>query len=264
MSAPVLIGAGDIAQCNVAGANVTQLLIEGLLAGSPDAVVFTAGDNAYGNGTESQFRNCYEPFWGKFKDRTRPTVGNHDMETDGGAPYYNYFGQNAGERGRGYYTYMVGTWRVITLNSEISKGPGSTQMMWFENELTTNPVPCTIAIWHRPLFSSGPNGNNADMQEAYRLANRYGVEVVINGHDHLYERFAPQTELGDPNPRGPRQFVVGTGGVQLNDFATIKRNSAARPTPEWGVLKLELPSNLYRWWFITARSVLDSGQGDCH
>ena len=261
--APVLVGAGDIGQCNSRGPNVTSILITSLIATNPDLVVFTAGDNAYHNGTEGQFRDCYDPWWGKFKDRTRPAVGNHDMETDGGAPYYNYFGDRAGERFRGYYTFMMGSWRVIVLNSEINKAAGSTQMLWFENELVTNPVPCTVAIWHRPRFSSGPNGDQQDVSEPYRLANRYGVEVIINGHEHLYERFAPQTETGQPNPRAPRQFVVGTGGVDLNTFRTPRPNSVARHVT-WGVLKLELPQNSYAWEFWRDIGVVDSGTGECH
>jgi acid phosphatase type 7 len=259
---PILIGAGDIAQCNVAGANATGIR----LGDFPNATVFTAGDNAYPHGTASEFERCYDPFWGPHKGRTRPVPGNHDYETPNGNAYFDYFGDRAGPRGLGYYTYTVGTWRVIALNSEINKSPGSTQMQWLENELRTNQVLCTAAIWHRPLFSSSRNGPNFDMREAYRLLFEFGADVVINGHDHVYERFRPQDMDGRATTtRGIRQFTVGTGGVELYEFRTPHPNSEVRVTA-WGLLKLELLSGTYNWQFLAmdGEPIRDSGSGACH
>ncbi len=256
---PVLIGAGDIAECNSPGAEATAIL----LGGYPTATVFTAGDNAYSTGSAGQFRDCYDPTWGRHKERTRPVVGNHDMESPGAGPYYDYFGDSAGPRGLGYYTYAVGTWRIIALNSEISKGPGSTQMQWLDQELRSNPVECTIAIWHRPLFSSSRNGPNPDMREAYRILFDHGAEVVINGHDHVYERFGPQDPDGRPTTtRGLRQFTVGTGGVDLYEFRTPAANSEVR-IATWGVLKLDLRPGAYDWQFVAVNGIRDTGSGAC-
>jgi hypothetical protein len=256
---PVLIGAGDIAECNSPGSEATAIL----LGGYPKATVFTAGDNAYPSGSVGQFRDCYEPTWGRHKARTRPTAGNHDYDTPNASAYYDYFGDRAGPRGLGYYTYSVGTWRVIALNSEISKGPGSTQMQWLEQELRNNPVECTIAIWHRPLFSSSRNGPNPDMREAFRLLAANGAEIVINGHDHVYERFALQDQDGRrTTTAGVRQFTVGTGGVALYEFQTPHPNSEVRIVT-WGLLKLDLRQGAYDWQFIAVNGTRDSGSGAC-
>ena len=255
------MGAGDIGWCGIPGANSTSILLSSELFAQ--ATIFTAGDNAYPSGTARDFRECYDPWWGKYKDRTRPVAGNHDYEQPNAGPYFDYFGDRAGPRGLGYYTYMVGTWRVIALNSEINKAPGSTQMRWLEDELRNNPVECTVAIWHRPLFSSGPNGPNPEMREAYRLLVDFRAEVVINGHDHLYERFFPQDQDGNPTTtRGLRQFTVGTGGAELYQFRSPMRNSEVRIST-WGLLKLELLPGLYNWQFVPVGGAGDSGTGTC-
>jgi hypothetical protein len=258
----ILAGAGDIAECSSAGAEATAQLLDRI-----SGTVFTAGDNAYPNGSPAQFRDCYEPSWGRHKRRTHPTVGNHDFEFNQGAGYYDYFGDNAGPRGLGYYTYTVGNWRVYALNSELTGGAFSTQMQWLRDEVATNP-PCSVAIWHKPLFTSGPNGPHPHMQGTWRILYNANVDVVINGHDHLYERFAPQDPEGRPDSaRGMRQFTVGTGGVPLYSFGATRPNSDARASV-WGVLVLFLNDGSYEWNFLPAgipgANFQDNGRGSCH
>lgn len=256
---PVLVGAGDIANRETPGDEATANLLDGI-----PGTVFTAGDNAYKNGTAADFRDAYEPTWGRHKHRTYPTPGNHDYETDSAAPYFDYFGDRAGPRGRGYYTYDVGTWRVFALNSEIDTGPSSPQMQWLRSELTARPTPCSAAIWHRPLFTSGPNGENRQMRDMYRLLYDNNVDVVINGHDHLYERFAPQDADGRPDQaRGIRQFTVGTGGITLYNPVRTAPNSQ-RILSDWGVIKFTLHPNSYDWAFFPVSGDSDRGTGACH
>lgn len=256
--AVVLVGAGDIALCGSPGAEATARLLDGI-----QGDVFTAGDNVYPTGSSRDFADCYDPTWGRHRDRTHPTAGNHDYDSPGALPYFEYFDQSAGPRGLGYYTYRIGSWRVIALNSEIPVRAGSAQYQWLRTELATS-VPCTIAIWHRPLFSSGPNKDNPDMRDIYKLLYDNNADVVINGHDHLYERFAPQDADGRADSaRGLRQFTVGTGGVPLYDPGPRKANSESLQKT-WGVLKLALVEGSYTWDFIPVSGSHDTGTGVCH
>jgi hypothetical protein len=261
VNSPVLVGAGDIAVCGSPGAEATARLLDGI-----DGVVFTAGDNAYPRGSVTDYEQCYGPTWGRHRDRTFPVPGNHEYLTPGAGDYFDYFGSVAGVKGQGYYVYFVGSWRVIALNSEIGVRTGSQQAQWLRNELTTRRTPCTIAIWHRPLFTSGPNLNNPDMRDLFSLLYEFNADIVINGHDHLYERFAPQDQDGRADPaRGLRQFTVGTGGVPLYDPGPRRANSEVLHKV-WGVLKLTLSENRYGWEFIAvgATGPRDSGSGACH
>lgn len=255
----VLVGAGDIALCGSPGSEATARLLDVI-----DGVVFTAGDNAYPSGTPKDFAECYAPTWGRHKDRTKPTPGNHDYETAGATGFYDYFEEQLGARNPGYYTYRVGPWRIIALNSEIGVGTSSGQYQWLKNELSLN-VPCTLAIWHRPLFTSGPNLENADMRDIFRLLYDGNADVVVNGHDHLYERFAPQDANGRADSaRGIREFIVGTGGIPLYDAGPRRPNSEV-VLKTWGVLKLTLAEGGYSWDFIPVGSGShDTGSGVCH
>ena len=259
----VLVGAGDIARCGpeLADAERTARILD-----RTPGVVFTAGDLAYPSGRAVDFNDCYGPTWGRHRARTRPTPGNHEYETAGAAPYFDYFGENAGPRAQGYYTYNVGPWLVIALNSEIDVGPSSSQLQWLYSQLRGSTARCTAAIFHRPLFTSGPNGDNRRMIEIWRALHEFGVELVINGHDHLYERFAPQSPDGTLDPQGIRQFTVGTGGVSLYQVAARKPNSEVINTDAHGVLKLTLASTAYHWEFLSAGSATfnDAGTGACH
>jgi hypothetical protein len=265
---PVLVGAGDIAS----GGNQNDEATAKLIRAMPDATVFTAGDNAYENGTLSEFNTYYGPTWGTFKDRTHPAVGNHEYHTAGAAGYFDYFGPAAGNRGKGYYSYDLGLWHIIALNSACNDGGpscavGSTQYEWLRNDLLTHQNSCTLAYDHHPRYSSGPHGNQIQVQWLYNLLYDApnGAEVFISGHDHMYERFAPQDKSGIADSQGIRQFVVGTGGREHYDFSTIKPNSEYRQNTNYGVLKLTLHDGSYDWQFVnTANQIMDSGTGSCH
>jgi hypothetical protein len=257
----VFVGAGDIAMCGVPGAEATARLLDRI-----PGTVFTTGDHAYMSGTTREFLDCYHPTWGRHLSRTFPVPGNHDYETPNATAYFQYFGLAAGPPGLGYYSYRVGAWQVIALNSEIDIGPGSAQMAWLRTELAAHRGRCTAAQWHRPLFTSGPNGDNEAVREAWRAFYEFGGEIVLNGHDHLYERFAPQDPGGRPDPaRGIRQFTVGTGGASLYQVARRRGNSEAVGT-EWGVLKLTLEEDRYAWEFVPVDGgrFADAGTGTCH
>jgi Calcineurin-like phosphoesterase len=261
-SAPsgVLVGAGDIGYCGSPGVEATARLLDGI-----EGTVFTTGDHAYMNGTAEEFQRCYDPSWGRHRSRTRPAPGNHDYGSRGG-PYFDYFGANAGPAGAGYYGYTVGPWYVIALNSEVPFGPGTPQMEWLRNELSTHRTFCSAAYWHRPLFSSGRHGDNLDMRDVWRTLYEFDVDVVINGHDHTYERFAAQDPIGLSNAaRGIREFVVGTGGAPLYEFPLVRPNSEVR-IAAWGVAVFTLSEGGYQWEFVPADGIgpRDSGAGTCH
>jgi acid phosphatase type 7 len=257
--AAVLVGAGDIAVCGSAGTEGTAALLDGI-----EGTVFTAGDNAYFQGSMENFRDCYEPTWGRHKARTRPAPGNHDYETSGGGPYFAYFGSRAGPSGLGYYSFNLGAWHIVSLNSNVPAQVGTPQFTWLRDDLSSSSSRCLGAIWHHPLFSSGPNHIEPTMRDAWRLLQQQGAEFVINGHDHLYERFATTDDTGRPSPAGIRLFIVGTGGAQLYSFVRALPGSEARASV-WGVLKLKLLADSYDWEFIAVDSkVMDSGSAGCH
>jgi thiol-disulfide isomerase/thioredoxin len=258
-----LVGAGDIADCESPGDEQTATLLD-RIAGT----VFTAGDNAYSDGTAAEFSSCYASSWGRHKSRTRPAPGNHDYRTDDGAPYFQYYGALAGPAGLGYYSYEVGTWHVISLNSNIDMRTGSPQERWLRADLTRLPSACVLAYWHHPRFSSGTeHGSDPRTRFLWQALYDQGADVVIAGHEHNYERFAPQTPAGAADPaRGLREFVVGTGGAERYAFGQPLANSEVRNGDTWGVLKLTLLPDRYRWEFIpvAGSAFSDSGSGRCH
>ena len=260
-----LVGAGDIATCVGTADSATASLVESI-----PGIVFTAGDNVYPDGSRASFLDCYKPTWGAFKDRTRSTIGNHEIYRHPGArPYYRYFGRKAGKSGRGYYRYDAGAWRVYSLTSECrpSSSCYAAQYAWLSNDLEANPHQCVMAIWHRPLFSTGPHGSSARMQPLFQLLYDHGAEMVINGHDHMYERYVPLDAEGNPDPlNGIREFVVGTGGAELYPFKTDSPLIEVRDNSTFGVLRLDLSPGSYNWQFIpvAGSSFTDSGSGTCH
>lgn len=256
----VFVGAGDIAVCGSSTSQATARILDRIPGN-----VFTLGDNVYPNGTSEQFANCYEPTWGRHRVRTYASPGNHDWEVNAGAPYFAYFGAAAGPRDAGYYSYDLGGWHILSLNSNVSAQPGSAQYEWARQDLAVSSTLCTLAYWHHPLFSSGPNGNNGQMREMWRLLQTSGAELVLTGHDHDYERFALQDADGRSDPRGLREFVVGTGGVGLYQPAAIQPNSEIRDNRTWGVLKLTLQARSYDWEFvpIDGQSFRDFGSDRC-
>jgi len=263
----VLVGAGDIGACNTNGAKQTGALLDNI-----PGTIFTAGDNAYPDGTREDFTKCYDPFWGRHKSRTRPATGNHDYHVAGAADYFAYFGQSTGDSAKGYYSYQLGAWRIIVLNSNCDQvggcQPGSPQEQWLRAELSRNPAPCTLAIWHHPRYSSGRHGNFDPVQGLWQALWDAGADVVLTGHDHDYERFAPLDAVGRPDAaRGLRQFVVGTGGARLRSFRpVVLETSEVRNSKAWGVLKLALRERSYAWEFISVpgQTFRDSGSSSCH
>jgi hypothetical protein len=279
--ASVLIGAGDIATCPSRGDEGTARLVDSVLradsaAGVSDAV-FTAGDNVYPSGRVRDFENCFSPSWGSAQRRImkqiRPTPGNHEYDSDGGGPYYEYFGERAGPPGKGYYAYDLGEWRIYALNSEIAVNPRfstadkQAQENWLRKDLADNKDKrCQLAYWHHPRFSSSYHGNDPDLYPLFQILFEGNADVVITGHDHTYERFAPQTAAGlRDTVSGITQFVVGTGGADLRGFRTPAHNSVARVQGYYGVIKLTLGAGEYQHAFLdTQGRIWDPGRGKCH
>ena len=264
---PVLVGAGDIAKCNDSRDEKTAELLDGI-----PGTVFTTGDNVYNSGTSAEFQNCYDPGWGRHKARTYPTPGSHDYYTAGASGYFGYFGAAAGDPNKGYYSYDLGEWHIISLNSQCGQvgGCGSTSPMvtWLRQDLSANPAACTLAYWYNPLFSSGSvHGNDPKMKPSWQALYDADADVVLSGHSHNYERFAPQDANGMADPeRGIREFVVGTGGPTVHGFGTIQPNSEVRNSNTSGVLKLTLHPTRYDWEFVpvAGKTFTDSGRASCH
>ena len=263
----VLIGAGDIADCSdLAGAEATAKLLE-----ANPGTVMALGDLAYPDGTPENFK-CYDKTWGRVKNRTRPAVGNHEFHSTGASYYFQYFGAAAGDPKTGYYSYDLGTWHIVVLNSECAEvsgcGAGSPEEKWLRADLSAHPVGCTLAYFHKPRFSSGLNhGNDPEVGAFWQALYDFNAELILNGHDHDYERFAPQDPNGNADPkRGIREFVVGTGGKNLREFGIDKPNSEVRNNKAFGVLKLTLKTTGYDWKFIpqAGKTFTDSGSGNCH
>jgi hypothetical protein len=275
-----LVGAGDIAHCDSQGDEATAALIDGF----PDATVFTVGDNAYERGTAQEFSSCYEPTWGRAKARTRPSLGDHDY-ADGADPtaagYFGYFasqlapfGPSATDPNRGYYSYDAGAWHVVVLNAVCGGAAPAcsvpTQVSWLDADLAAHPTSCTMAILSAPRWSSGSvHGNNSSMQPYWEALHRGGVELVLSGDDHDYERFAPQNAQGAYRADGLRQFVVGTGGRSHYLFANggvVRANSEVRNDTAYGILRLVLRSGTYEWEFVpeAGRTFMDAGSDSCH
>jgi acid phosphatase type 7 len=263
---PVLVGAGDIARCYSSDDRATANLLENI-----PGTVFTAGDNSQDYGAPSQYTNCFDRSWGRYKDRIRPAPGNHDYMTPGASGYYGYFGEAAGEPGKGYYSYDLGSWHVVSLNSNCAQiggcGVGSEQEQWLRDDLEANTLPCTAAYWHQPLFTSSVHPPTNEVRPLFQALYDHGAEIVMNGHNHVYERFAPQDPMGQLDEElGIREFDVGTGGAGHYWFGGIARNSEVRNNDTYGVLKLTLKDSGYDWEFVPVEggTFTDSGSGVCH
>lgn len=261
-----LVGAGDIASCWSEGDEATAALLDAI-----PGTVFTTGDNAYERGTRREFIRCYDPGWGRHRDRTRPVPGNHEYLTKGAAGYFRYFGPAAGGRDTGWYAYDLGAWRVYALNSNCPEvggcGAGSPQLAWLEADLATHPRACVLAYWHHPLFSSGRHGGLGDVRPLYQALYDAGAEIVLGGHEHSYERFAPQAPDGVlDEARGIVQIVVGTGGRSLFEFRGQEPNSIVRDARTFGVLRLTLEAGRYAFEFVPVPggTFSDSGSRACH
>ena len=273
-----LLAAGDIAVCKPhvldkliywldkgrkmkRGSHKTARLLDRM-----DGTIIVMGDLAHPHGSASQFESCYESTWGRHKHRTYPSPGNHDYRTYRAEPYFAYFGERAGPEGRGYYSFDLGAWHIISLNSNIKAGKNSKQMQWLRADLAKTKARCILAFWHHSMFSSGGNGNHPKMRHAYKALYDAGASVVLTGHDHIYERFAPQDVYGRlDRERGIRAFVVGTGGSPLGRQRRDSKNSEVVQTGIWGILKLTLHDERYDWNFVTVgdHGEVDTGSAAC-
>jgi hypothetical protein len=276
-----LVAAGDIAACSGDVADRTAALIDRI----PGAVM-TLGDNVYPNATIGDFLNCFEPTWGRHRGRMRPTIGNHEYHTPHAGAYFAYFGQAAGTPFEGRYSFDLGRWHVVSLNSNCVDGQrlgdidvaltsrdfggcgdDSAQAEWLRADLAAHPSACTLAAWHHPRFSSGFEGDYPGMAALWTILQEHRVEIMLNGHDHDYERFAPQLADGTrDDANGIREFVVGTGGIGLHSLGDIEPNSEAGQDITHGVLKLTLRPNDYDWEFVSVKgepAFTDKGHGTC-
>ncbi len=262
-----LLAVGDISECPKPGAAITAAMLKDL-----PGPILLLGDIINDPHTDFQYRTCFLPLWGDHMERFHPVPGNHDYDQPDAKRYFKTFGLAAGEPGQGYYSFEIGSWHVIALNSNCAEiggcGPGSAQYAWLENDLATHTNTCTLAYWHHPLFSSSQKGGAEELRPTWQLLYDANADLVLNGHDHLYERFAPQTPNGQPDPlRGMRQFIVGTGGSELGG---VRRDPP--PTGElqimgvFGFLQLTLHPNSYDWQFIPQPGATQTDQGSqtCH
>lgn len=280
----IVVAAGDIS-CDPDSSKFNQgrgtahhchmLATSDLAVSLKPAAVLVLGDNQYENGALDAYNKSWANNWGRkeLKDITYPSVGNHEYHTPGASGYFDYFGSRAGERDKGYYSFNLGTWHIIALNTgsndkckPLSCDQGSAQEKWLQQDLAKNTSSCTLAFWHRPLFTSGLHRGAVETKAFWGDLYQAKADLILNGHSHQYERFLPQDPDGNANPeRGIIQFVVGTGGKNLKGFWRNKQNSVVRNSSSYGVLKLDLRDKSYVWDFISEDGrVLDSGSGLCH
>jgi acid phosphatase type 7 len=268
----VLVGAGDIASCkNPEGARATAKLIEQI-----PGTVFAAGDLAYEGGSPDEFEFCYGPTWGRFKDRTKPTLGNHEYVNPTAHGYFEYWGAQAGPAGKGYYSFDLGNWHIVALNTNCyvkslgGCGQGSPEEIWLKEDLAQHPKACIIAFGHHALFSSGVLERHAvhpELKQFWQDLYAAHADLVLAGHEHSYERFAAQDPDGKADPEhGIREIVVGTGGRNHDFLGFAAPHSEVRDWQTFGVLKLSLAPGNYTWEFIpeAGKTFRDSGSGVCH
>jgi hypothetical protein len=263
---PVLLAAGDIAMCTNPGREQTAALLD-----QHEGLILALGDLAYKNGSAEDFANCYDPTWGRHKARTRPVPGNHEYDTPGAAGYFGYFGPAAADPKKGWYSFDLGAWHIVALNSNCGAvggcAPGSPQVEWLRADLAARPSRCTLAYWHHPRFSSGFHGTNPITHGLWQTLYDAGADVILTAHDHHYERMRQLDPFGAPDPTwGIRQFIVGTGGGDLYRLGELRPTSELRQPNVFGVLKLTLRSDSYEWQFlpVAGQTFTDGGSATCH
>jgi hypothetical protein len=267
---PVLLAAGDLSWCPESGEPPAAATLARILSGVA-GIFAPLGDIVYASGTSSEFTYCFDQWFGPIKSRTRPTPGNHEYYTPDAAGYFGYYGGLAGDPARGYYSYDFGSWHVVVLSSNCADiggcGPGSPQFAWLNEDLASHRTTCSLAYWHQPLFGSGPFGRTPEMVSLWRLLYDNGVDVVLNGHAHHYERFAPQNPAGAVDlTKGVREFIVGTGGRNHLSMDPLAANSEVRDATTFGYLSLKLRENSYEWQFVPVLdgTFTDAGAATCH
>jgi hypothetical protein len=256
---PVVLAAGDIADCNSSGDEATAALLD-----ANEGTIVTLGDNAYENGTPQEFEQCYEPTWGRHKARTRPSPGNHEYNTPEAAGYFGYFGAAAGDPAKGYYSFDLGAWHIVSLNSERDTGAAGGQVAWLRADLAATSADCVLAYSHRPRWTRGRYVDDAAMAPLWDVLYDAGADVVLAGHDHNYQRYPKFNTAGLPDESGVRSFVVGTGGRHRYSLVPDERREAGSDAT-WGVLKLTLHATSYDWQFVpvAGTSYDDSGSAAC-
>lgn len=255
-SSSIIAGAGDISTCSNSNNSHTAYILSVL----KPSLVFTLGDNVYSNGSSSEYKNCYGPTWGAYKSITKPVPGNHEYNTSGASGYFQYFNVPK------YYAYNARAWRVYALNSEVDSSSTSAQAQWLKNDLAANPKKCVLAYWHRARWSSGSDhGSDPKTQALWSILYNAKAELVLSGHSHNYERFAPMNSNGGAVSVGLQEIIAGTGGVGHGSFGTILPASRGRNSSTYGVLRLFLAADRYSWkYFPYQNTYTDSGTIYCH
>jgi acid phosphatase type 7 len=266
LPAETILVAGNIATCGTTNDETTAAVLDTL-----PGTIFTLGDNAFPDGSAEAYRDCYEPSWGRHKARTYAALGNHEYNSGAATASFDYFGQRVGPRDLGYYSVDLGNWHIIVLNISDAKGfeEGSDQDRWLQKDLKENSKACALAIWHGTrFFSSNTVGwtSNAFVTPVWERLYAAGVDVVLNGQQHQYERFPPMTPTGTPDEaQGIRQFNVGTGGESTEMPIALAQHSEAL-SDAFGILKLTLDAGTYSWEFVPVvpGQFSDTGSGTCH
>jgi hypothetical protein len=264
----VIAAAGDISNTSISGQKITA----GLIQGAGFDAVLTLGDNQYNDGALAAYNNYFDKTWGKFINKIHPVPGNHEYNTTGAKGYYSYFGEAAGDPKKGYYSFDLGAWHIVAINSNSECGAvpcnaGSAQEKWLRKDLAAHPRKCTLAYFHHPLFTSGEHGGAKVMQPIWKALYENDVDLVLNGHDHDYERFGPQDPSGAADAKkGIVEFVVGTGGTGFRTFPTVQKHSLARQAKWFGVLKLTLKKAGWDFEFVgeAGSTFKDKGSDQCH
>lgn len=266
---PTLAAAGDIVG-DCTGSSCGYRKTAAVITSLNPTTVLALGDISNRSGAATDYTSRFNSSWGVFKPKIRPVPGNHDYLVAGAANFFKYFGAAANPP-HGYYSYNVGTWHIVAINSNCSKvggcQAGSAQEKWLKNDLAQHPAACTLAFWHHPRYSSGTGGNNTSMKAIFQDLYNAGADVILSGHSHDYERFAPQNNASQrDNADGIRQFVVGTGGSFFTRFGTIKPNSLVRNNNTFGVLMMTLGVSSYSWKFVpvAGKTFTDRGSANCH
>ncbi len=270
--APVVAAVGDVA-CSPSekqtASRCRQSAVADAIAKSDPDSVWLLGDLQYASGALADFQNSFDESFGRFRPIWRPVVGNHEYVTPGASGYFDYFGKAAGARSRGYYSFDVGKWHVVALNSNcalVACDSRSAQARWLRTDLRKHRRLCTAAMWHHPLYSSGSeHGSDPISRPLWKILQTHRAEIVLSGHDHDFEAFRRQDQLGRRAPgTGMQQFVVGTGGRSAYDFGPPLANTLARKTNVYGFLKLRLMPKQYRWQFVAeSGQTLESGAANC-